>query len=291
MEQADRIDFINQGSVFHLGLTGWPVAHSLSPRLHRAALASAGLQGEYSLFPVENHPGCEVELGQLVDRIRAGELNGLNVTIPHKQRILPLLDELSDAARAIGAVNTIYYRDSKVWGDNTDADGFLYDLRRLGFIPSESEKTALVLGAGGAARAVVYALLRDGWQVIVSARRFEQAEELTLSLGSGGSFCKAELLEHATAFHTYRLVVNATPAGMAPHPEQAPWPEGVAFPEDACIYDLIYSPLQTRLVREAVRAGLRAANGLGMLIEQAALAFELWTGHLADRVAMKAAVE
>jgi shikimate dehydrogenase len=227
------------------------------------------LQGTYSLYPVA--PGAGNDLRDLVGRVRSGELRGLNVTIPHKQAITSLLDELTPAARAIEAVNTLYLRDGKVWGDNTDAPGFLADL--YNFVPTPG--SALVLGAGGAARAVVHALRSVDCTVVVAARRAEQARALArMQTGVEATGLGAQCLRD---IHV-DLIVNATPAGMFPDVEGCPWPLDVPFPEHAGIYDLVYNPPETRLVKEARAAGQRARSGLGMLVEQAALAFELWTG-------------
>ncbi|PJB66449.1 MAG: shikimate dehydrogenase, partial [Anaerolineae bacterium CG_4_9_14_3_um_filter_57_17] len=161
-------------SSFHLGLIGYPLGHSLSPKIHAAALKACGLRGDYSLFPI--HPDDKQGLKDLLNRVRSGEITGLNVTIPHKQNVIPLLDELTPTAQAIGAVNTIYRHGEKLIGENTDAAGFLSDLKKnIGNWKLGIGKLALVLGAGGAARAVIYALLHDGWQVTLAARRIEQA--------------------------------------------------------------------------------------------------------------------
>ena len=157
--------------MIQLGLIGYPLGHSLSPRIHEAALESSGLEGNYSLFPIE--PDDRQALGSILVRVRNREIAGLNVTIPHKQNVMPILDELTPTARAIGAVNTIFLRDHKLVGDNTDAPGFLSDLKR--FLTAETQRhgvfNVLVLGAGGSARAVVYALLHDNWNVTIVARR------------------------------------------------------------------------------------------------------------------------
>ena len=166
-----------------LGLTGFPLAHSLSPRIHQAALAYCGLAGSYALYPVQ--PRDARGLADLLNRVRGGELTGLNVTIPHKEAVLPLLDALALDAAAIGAVNTLFMRVGQLTGANTDATGFLSDLKRFlspSNVPLKPEAQALVLGAGGAARAVVYALLSDGWQVTLAARRAEQAQALATDL-------------------------------------------------------------------------------------------------------------
>src|SRR5215208_6339717 len=151
-------------TTLQLGLIGYPLSHSLSPQIHTAALQACGLEGEYSLFPIA--PADRQGLQDLLSRLRSGEVQGLNVTIPHKQNVIPLLDELTPTAESIGAVNTIYLRDNKLMGDNTDTMGFITDLKRfLNALPSSivARPWSLVLGAGGSARAVVYALLNDGW--------------------------------------------------------------------------------------------------------------------------------
>lgn len=275
---------------FRLGLIGFPLGHSLSPKIHAAALTACGLQGGYSLFPIP--PEDKKGLSDLLTRVRDGEIHGLNVTIPHKQNVIPLLDELTPTAQAIGAVNTIYLRDGKLFGHNTDAAGFLADLKRV--LPSASRsgspRSAFVLGAGGSARAVVYSLLADGWNVTLAARRVEQAEQLAVSFKPQkvqvASYEKFIL--HPSSFS---LFVNSTPLGMSPNVEQSPLPENTMIPSDTAIYDLVYNPRQTKLVRDALAQGCSATTGLGMLIEQAALAFEIWTGAPADRDAMRKAVE
>ena len=166
--------------MIQLGLIGYPLGHSLSPKIHAAALKACGLQGDYSLFPIP--PEDKQGLKDLLARVRTGEMTGLNVTIPHKQNVIPLLDELTPTAKAIGAVNTIYFRENKLIGDNTDAAGFLSDLKKFtGDGKLGIGKSVLVLGAGGSARAVVYALLNDSWNVKIAARRIDQAEQLANS--------------------------------------------------------------------------------------------------------------
>ena len=278
-----------------LGLLGYPLLHSLSPRLHGSAMHSLGLNGEYRLYPVPPLPGGASQLADIFLRLRAGEIDGLNVTIPHKQTVLSYLDALTETAQSIGAVNTIYHLDGRWIGDNTDAAGFQSDLARL--LPGTSRQPqALVLGAGGAARAVVYSLLAAGWQVTVAARRLEQAQSLANSLtptGKGRFFARPILLEAAAIRHLpapVDLIVNASSAGMLPEVESSPWPSDVPFPAGAFVYDLVYKPPETAFIRQARAAGLSAANGLGMLVEQAALALERWSGLPVPRQAMWQAV-
>jgi shikimate dehydrogenase len=198
-----------------------------------------------------------------------------------------MLDSLSLRARAIGAVNTIFLKDGRLSGENTDAPGFMADLVKT--LPEAGEgqgARALVLGAGGSSRAVVYALSQAGWQVTIAARRIQQGAELAQSLSFGAMRIKPLPFEPETFKLPYALVVNTTPLGMFPDVNNNPWPMAVPFPDDAVIYDLVYNPTETALVHTAHLAGLRAATGVGMLVEQAALAFEIWTEREAPRSAM-----
>ncbi len=273
---------------YQLGLIGYPLGHSLSPKIHTAALKASGLDGSYSLFPIS--PEDKQGLKDLLARVRSGEITGLNVTIPHKQNVIELIDELTPTAQAIGAVNTIYMRENKLIGDNTDAPGFLSDLKRVMSETKskiENRKSAIVLGAGGSSRAVVYALLNDGWNVTLAARRIEQAQQLANSF-SGYTL---QVSDFSSFFiHHSSLLVNTTPLGMTPNTETSPLPENVILSKHTFIYDLVYNPRETKLVRDARAQGLSATTGLGMLIEQAAFAFEKWTGAKADRDAMQKAV-
>jgi len=261
--------------VIKLGLIGYPVSHSLSPKIQNAALKACGLAGDYSLFPIQ--PDDKRGLKALLDRVRSGEIRGLNVTIPHKQNVIEFLDELAPSAKAIGAVNVIYMRDEKLIGDNSDASGFLSDLKN--FLADQSKivnrKSAIVLGAGGGARAVAYALLNDDWDVTIAARRVEQAKQIASSFTNH----KLQITNFTNLqLSTFGLIVNTTPVGMNPNVDQSPLPDDLQLPQHVAIYDLVYNPDETKLVRVARSQGLLAITGLGMLIEQAALAFELWTG-------------
>ena len=294
------------------GLIGFPLEHSRSPAIHTAALAALGLPGEYRLYLIPPLPAGREELKLLLDRLREGEINGLNVTIPHKQAVLPFLDSLTSTAQTIVAANTLFMQDGRLIGDNTDAAGFMADLNRLAPGVFGSQKIALVLGAGGSASAIIYALLQAGQKVVITARRLEQALEIVERFSAGiqppGSSRQASpdpnlapsveisaigieslpdlISEYASHIG---LVVNTTPLGMAPHVQASPWPDDLPFPPKATVYDLVYNPIETRLVAQASRAGLLAFTGLGMLVEQAALSFERWTGQPAPRLAMFAA--
>jgi shikimate dehydrogenase len=267
-----------------------------------------GLEGEYRLYPTPPLPEGDRVLSELVQKVREGEIQGLNVTIPHKRSVIPHLDGLTQSAAEIGAVNTIFNFERKAVGDNSDAQGFLFDLESAtGFEPPMDVETegskpagcALVLGAGGAARAVVYALWQAGWRVIVAARRVDQAQALVSSyLGldhdpQPESLSAVALEPHSLKIilpkiesYPARILVNATSAGMIPDTATNPWPEGASLPEGVFVYDLVYKPVETALMKAARQAGLPATNGLGMLVEQAALALERWTGKPVPRQAM-----
>jgi shikimate dehydrogenase len=271
------------------GLVGYPLSHSLSPRIHAAAFKASGLDGEYRLFPVKPDGGITLE--EMTRQLRRGALQGLNVTIPYKQTIIPFVDALTPSAQAIGAVNTLYMQNGQLIGHNTDVLGFLADLVKFfsickaKYLAEPVSKKAIVMGAGGAARAVVYGLRRLGWNIILAFRESDagQAAELIRSFDPhfGGSYIKGIILD-ADEFHQLdkgiSLVINATPVGMFPEIENSPWPSGCPFPIDAAVYDVVYNPCRTRLVRDAQSAGLNAVTGLGMLVEQAALSFACWTG-------------
>ncbi|MBE0697611.1 MAG: shikimate dehydrogenase [Anaerolineaceae bacterium] len=267
---------------YRLGLIGFPLGHSLSPILHQAALDSAGLKGDYRLFPISPTPEGEKEMQELIGQLRCGGLDGLNVTIPHKQNVQKYVDELSPTAQVVKAVNTLYLnQQGKLVGDNTDVPGFRRDLSRL---TSRQNGKAVVLGAGGSARAVVFALSQSGWNVLILARREEQAAALAAEFQpiahqpqqiAWGTLDCDRLVSSGL---DCQLLVNSTPVGMYPNANACPWPVDLPLPPQAAIYDLIYNPLATQLIQRARTAQLAALNGSGMLSAQAALAFAHWTG-------------
>jgi shikimate dehydrogenase len=236
-------------------------------------------------FPIP--PDDRQGLKDLLARVRAGEITGLNVTIPHKQNVIEFMDELTSTAKAIGAVNTICMHEDKLIGDNTDAPGFLLDLKRVLNSSFSTPHSALVLGAGGSARAVVYALLNDGWNVTLAARRLEQAQQLALTFPEHN----LRLSTFDLQLSTFNLLVNTTPLGMTPNIDTSPLPENTILSKHTFVYDLVYNPRETKFVREAKAQGCQVTTGLGMLIEQAALAFEKWTGHNPPRGVLYQAVE
>ncbi|MBO9542375.1 shikimate dehydrogenase [bacterium] len=261
---------------FLLGLIGHPLGHTLSPRLHRAALAHAGLDGVYLPLPTTSE-----HVADAVKAMRAWRIRGLNVTIPHKEAVIPFLDGLTPRASRVGAVNTLFWEGDRLVGDNTDTAGFAALIEG---IPVE-DRQVLVLGAGGSARAVADVLGAQGAaEVCFVVRRAGAAGELVESFGK--AFPKTRYRECAweavaEPLREASLLVNTTPVGMHPEGDRSPLSaEQVALlPAHAAVVDLIYRPATTRLLAEAHARGLTARNGLVMLMAQAAEAFERWTGE------------
>lgn len=271
-----------------LYLFGYPLGHSISPAFQNAALRECGIHGvQYVKKSVPPE-----ELQQIILALRAPECLGANVTVPHKQTILPLLDEVSPLAREIGAVNTVVKRantDGSVAlvGENTDAYGFMQALRARRVDP-RGQRVA-ILGAGGAAAAAAYALAEGGAYEIVLlnrtlARSVELADRLVQKFPLMGL-----ALNDWDALGKTQLLVNATSVGMSPHPDASPLPPHVVLARHAVVYDLVYNPPMTRFLREAQAQGARTVGGLEMLIYQGARAFELWTGKRAPIRIMRAA--
>ena len=240
------------------------------------------------------------DLQSAVLGIPALGFNGINVTVPHKQAVIPFLNSIEQGARIIGAVNTIVVtRNSRLpenkWqlaGHNTDWLGFLSDLDSLQV--NINQRDCLVLGAGGSARAVVYGLAQAGANVHVLARRSVQAEQLAADFAACGPGIQVDSLAALPTLITRLeapLIVNTTPLGMIPEVDRTVWPDSLPFPTGTFVYDLVYNPQETRFMQQAQAAGCRTSNGLGMLIHQGAIAFELWTGQNPGIQVMKKALE
>ena len=258
-----------------VGVLGWPVGHSLSPAMHNAALRALKLDWRYLLLPV--HPD---QIADAVRGLRALGFSGANVTIPHKVAVYGLMDELTPEALAVGAVNTIIIRDGRFIGHNTDAYGFLTALTAAGYAPAE--RAALVLGAGGAARSVVFALARAGAHVAVYNRTQERAQALAAGLAPhlpGADVQIVAVAGLAAALRSADLVVNTTSVGMTGGPPGSPLPTGAQLRAGATVYDLIYTPRLTPFLRQARACGAQTIGGLGMLVHQGAQALTLWTGR------------
>jgi shikimate dehydrogenase len=280
---------MTDNSIQFVGLIGWPVKHSTSPAMHNAAFDTLGLHWRYTLLPT---PPGRVEAA-LTD-LKAQSCRGANVTVPHKQVVMPHLDEITGAARDISAVNTIVRQKDRLIGHNTDGDGFLAALREADFEPAE--KRVLVLGAGGAARAVVYALAQAGCTVAVHNRTVRRAAQLAHHIQHVGVRAPVTEVPVRTTLADldlarFDLLVNATSVGMWPHTDASPWPETLPLPAHWTVFDLVYNPAETHLLSQARAAGATTVGGLGMLIHQGALAFELWTGQRPPLEVMRIAAQ
>lgn len=252
------------------GVVGWPVGHSRSPRLHRHWLARHRIEGDYVALPV-----APEDLATVVAALPKAGFRGVNVTVPHKVGALALADEATPRAQAIGAANALSFEDGRVWADNTDGEGFLASLRDGAPAWEPGAGPAAVLGAGGAARAVVWALLEAGVpEVVLCNRTRETAEALA---GDFGERVRVEdWVQAGNVVEAATTVVNTTSLGMSGKPDLRVPLDGLH--EGQVVADLVYAPLETRLLREAAAAGAVSVDGLGMLLHQAAPAFERWWG-------------
>lgn len=256
-----------------LGVIGHPVAQSKSPQMHNAALSIQKLPYAYFAFDVRPD-----ELPQAVEGLRALGARGWNVTIPHKVAIMPLLDEISEEAQAIGAVNTVVHQDGKLIGMNTDGAGYVQSLREETGIDIQGQRV-LILGAGGAARGVAYALAKAGAEHLVIANRtLERAQRLKAFLTQLTDVEAIALQDIGDWIRDDRtLIINTTSVGMYPDVDASPVEKAI-LPEGVIVSDLIYNPLQTQLLKEARQQGCIVHGGLGMFVHQGALAYERWTG-------------
>ncbi len=245
-----------------VGVIGWPIEHSLSPAMHNAAFQALGLDWAYDKYAIP--PDI---IKHSLNEFRDAGFVGLNVTVPHKQAVMAVV-KLTEVAREIGAVNTIDFRTNS--GTNTDLAGLMDDLRANGI--SVSGVNVVVLGAGGAARAAVYGLAQAGARLTLINRTPQKARELINSLRVRAVVGTVRAVPEA------ELIVNCTSAGLSPKVDESPLPDDAPLSPGVTVYDMIYRPAKTKLMRQAEAAGGRAVGGLGMLARQGAAAFKLWTG-------------
>ncbi|NQW22432.1 MAG: shikimate dehydrogenase [SAR202 cluster bacterium] len=261
-----------------LGIIGYPIGHSISPIFQQAALDHLGIDATYEKWEVTPEG-----VGDFVAGLRAPDSLGINITVPHKQAVIPFLDEVDEWATAAGAVNTIVNRNGRLTGHNTDGPGFLRALLvETGYSPTGTR--ALILGAGGAARGILMALARGGVDSLVIANRtLERAETLAkLAKDNGIKADSIPLSEDALtqAAASANLIVNCTTIGMSHGPDEHGSPLSAAqIPASAIVNDLVYNPLETPLLREATAAGATTLGGLHMLVYQGVLSFQMWTGQ------------
>jgi shikimate dehydrogenase len=261
-----------------LGVIGHPIAHSVSPQMHYAAFRDQKMNCHYAAFAV--HPA---DLAQGIAGMRALGILGLNVTIPHKEAVMEYLDEVAPSARQVGAVNTIVNRNGRLIGYNTDGWGFISSLEEYGIRPHG--RRAVILGAGGSARAIaVHLALAGASGITVSNRTVERAEELATAVRGVEravpvAACGAGSEQERRALAEAHLVINCTPLGMVPDVGSSPLPEEAVLPPDCIVYDTVYTPSETRLMAMARQRGLKVIGGLGMLVHQGACAWEYWFGR------------
>jgi shikimate dehydrogenase len=257
------------------GLIGDPVEHSMSPAMQNAAFSNLGLDYVYVAFKVRSE-----DVGNAIAAMRALNIRGLNVTIPHKLAVIPHLDRMDGLAAKIGAVNTIVNDGGILTGFNTDSSGFIRPLLERGF--ALEGKRALIIGAGGAARAAAFALMDSGASLYIINRTVERARtlagQLESSLGTAVTYGILNEDNLGQEIALSDMVVNTTSVGMSPSSSASPVPVSI-LRKGLIVYDIVYNPVRTRLVQEAESAGCVAIGGAEMLAWQGALAFEKWTGR------------
>ena len=268
-------------------LLAYPAGHSISPTMHNAAFEHLGLPFHYQALEV-----APENLSDAMDKLREPQVAGSNVTVPHKQAVIPYMDSLSDVAKQIGAVNTIINTNGKLHGHNTDASGYLRSLQDIHFSPEG--KSVVMIGAGGAARAVLYALLEaKASEVFIWNRTVEKATSLAEDFATLGKISAVTTDNLKEAIRNCQLLVNTTSVGMVKEgldPYLSPIPDDY-LPQEGLVSDIIYKPRQPRLLANAHKAGLATQHGLGMLIYQGAYSFKEWTAKEAPTDVMFESVE
>lgn len=275
------------GTTSITGIIGYPLTYTLSPYMHNAAFKELDLDYKYLPFVVE-----ERQLGAAIGGIKALGISGINVTMPHKENVIPFLDELSSEARRMGAVNTIENDSGRLIGHNTDGIGFLKSLEDQ--LYSVVDRNVVVIGAGGAAKAVAFAVADAGAESLtIVARNKSKADALKDKIYAYSHNLSVKTLsitdDLADIMLVGELIVNATPIGMKESGYLLPVPLDL-INERHIIFDLIYTPLETAFVKEASKRKAKAINGLGMLLHQATAAFEIWTGISAPVETMRKAL-
>ena len=271
-----------------VGIIGYPLGHSISPAMHNAAFKKLKLDWEYEPFEVNPK-----DLEEALKGMRALHIAGFNVTIPHKETIIPLIDEVTKNARIIGAVNTVVNQEGRLVGYNTDGAGFIESLRADAKFDPKG-KSVVLLGAGGAARAVSVMLAEaKARSLIIADIDGEKARSLSDYVGAyfdiKCNFVEPNSHELQLAIDDADLLVNATPIGMHPNEKVSPLDKGIKLHKILTVYDLVYNPSETKLLKSAKDAGAKTCSGLGMLVRQGALALTLWTGKEAPVEVMRKA--
>jgi len=250
------------------GIIGWPLGHTLSPSLHTWGFGKLGIDATYEAWPIESG-----DVPAFMKRVRTEPVSGVSVTIPHKRTVMEGLDRMTDRAQTVGAVNTLYWDGDRLCGENTDVIGLTAPLKKLAKLPD----SAMVLGAGGAARAAIAGLQELGLdEITVSNRTQSKAETLAAEFSVRSVAWEKRMKEFPG------LILNTTPMGMSGDMEGlTPW-EADRFPTGSIAYDIVYNPLETRFLREAGKAGCVTISGLEMFLHQGLAQFKLWTGQDMD---------
>ncbi|MFA6055001.1 MAG: shikimate dehydrogenase [Thermodesulfovibrionales bacterium] len=260
------------------GIFGYPIEHTLSPAMHNAAFEATGL--DYCYVPFLVHPDG---LENAVKAIRSMNIKGINITVPHKEKVMRFLDEIREEALFIGAVNTIVNTDDGLIGFNTDGRGFMKSLNESGI--SVKDKDILIIGSGGAARAAGYYLCMEARSLTLYGRTQSKVERLAGDLRKVGDVVST--IDNLSDIKRFRIIINATPLGLK-HDDPLPF-DATILGKEQIVCDLIYK--NTRLLKEASEKGCTILNGLGMLLWQGALAFELWTGKMPPIDVMRSVLE
>ena len=272
----------------NFGIIGYPVGHSLSPQMYRAAFAAAGFVN-YNYIPLSIQAG---KLFMAIEGIRGLGFRGVNVTIPHKTTISKYLDAIDSDAMVIGAVNTVVNDGGMLTGYNTDVYGFLAALREANFLPEDCH--AIILGAGGAARAILWGLCKKKAEFItIGARNQQKAQALANDFLPYGNVEGFDWNSDSFKgfLQTADILINTTPLGMFPNVDEMPPVDLNLLPEGALVYDIIYNPNETKLLKKARELGFPTLSGLSMLLLQGKESYRLYTGEIPDIDVMEATLK
>ncbi|MBR1646072.1 MAG: shikimate dehydrogenase [Selenomonadaceae bacterium] len=272
----------------NFGILGYPIGHSLSPQIYAAAFKAAGLKN-YNYIPIPIQPG---KLMLAVEGIKGMNFRGVNVTIPHKTMILKYLDAIDSDALGIGAVNTVVNDGGMLTGYNTDVAGFLSALSEANFLPEDCN--AVVLGAGGAARAILWGLCKRKAEFItIGARNPQKADALAKDFMQYGTVEGLDWNseQFKDAMQTADILINTTPLGMFPNVDEMPPVDLKLLPEGALVYDIVYNPVETKFLRTATELGYPTLNGMSMLLLQGKESYRLYTGTVPDMKVMTKTLE
>lgn len=261
--------------MYQLGLIGFPIKHSLSPWIHERFLQKANLSGSYTLFEI----ALDESFSSVIDEIKRKKLDGFNITVPYKEKIIPYLDEIDPEAERIGAVNTVVNNNGRWIGYNTDGKGYLRSLEsKFPNLLANKTQKILILGAGGAARGIYYALTASEFeQVDIANRTFKSATEIAKLKGEGTSTRVLSLAEAENMVDEYDIFIQTSSVGMNPnHEDIIVSLDGIK--QSSIVSDIVYQPIDTAILRQARALGAAVHFGHTMLLYQAQYAFEIWTG-------------